>query len=189
MKKVIGLTGTIGAGKDIVKEFLISRFNSYYVSLSSIIRTEAEEKKSNFNRKTLQDLGDGLRKKYGNGILAKLAVEYLQRDKELIIVDGIRNVAEVEFLRKTFGEKFILIGVDAPQKLRFERVGKRRTTRDPKTWEEFVEMDKRDQGENEPEYGQQTKKCLEQADFVIFNDGEREKVESELVKFITNLNL
>lgn len=188
MKRVIGLTGTIGAGKDIVKEFLISRFNCYYVSLSSIIRTEAEEKKSNYNRKTLQDLGDGLRKRYGNWILAKLAVEYLQSDKELIIVDGIRNVAEVEFLRKRFGKKFILIGVNAPQKLRFERVGKRRSTRDPKTWEEFVEMDKRDQGENEPEYGQQTKKCLDQADFVIVNDGTGEEMESKISKVIQNMS-
>jgi len=74
--------------------------------------------------------------------------------------------------------------VDAPQKLRFERVGKRRTTRDPKTWEEFVEMDKRDQGENEPEYGQQTKKCLDQADFVIVNDGTGEEMKKKVEEII-----
>lgn len=187
MKKVIGLTGTIGAGKDIVKEFLLARFNCYYVSLSSIIRTETEKKNPSFNRRTLQDLGNELRKRYGNEILAKLAVEYLQSDKELIVVDGIRNPGEIEFLRKKYGEKFALIGVDAPPKLRFERLAKRGSERDPKTWEEFLEMDERDQGIGEPEYGQQTKKCLEQSDFLVFNEGTKEEMEKEISEIIQKI--
>ncbi len=181
MEKVIGITGTIASGKDTVKKILQSKFNCYTVSLSSIIRAELEKKKNtNFSRKNLQDLGNELRRKYGGKILAMLAVEYLQKDKEVIIVDGIRNPGEIDFLREKFKDKFVLIGVDAPAEIRFERIRKRNDTSDPKIWEEFLEIDKRDKGENEPEYGQRTGDCLKKADFLIVNDGSLEELERKV---------
>ena len=180
MKKVIGLTGTIGAGKNLVKEILIEKFNCYYVTLSQIIRGELERRKTSFNRATLQDMGNELRQKYGGHILAKLAIEYLPRDKELIVIDGIRNPGEGEWLRKNFGNDFVWIGIDAPEKIRFERIQKRASFRDPKTWEEFVEMDKRDKGEGEPEFGQQVAKCLEVVDYRINNDGDIKNLVKEI---------
>ncbi len=187
MKKVIGITGTIASGKNVVRDLIKKKFSSYTVSLSSIIRGELERKKPDFNRVSLQDLGNELRKKYGNEILAKLAVEYMQRDKDVLIIDGIRNPGEVEFLRKKFGKNFVLIGVDAPREIRFERIVKRKKRTDPKTWEEFLIVDERDQGKGEPDYGQQTKKCLELADFLIINDGSLEDLEKKVNEVISKI--
>lgn len=184
--KVIGLTGTISCGKERVIELLKRKFGIYHVRLSDIIHTEMEKKKQNFNRMTMQDMGNEMRKKYGTHILAMLAIEYLNKDKK-IIVDGIRNPGEVEYLRKKYGKDFILIAVDAPQQLRFERMLKRAKKTDPKTFEEFVVLDKRDQGEGEPEYGQQTKKCIEKADFVIINDGSVEQLEAKVDEVISKI--
>ncbi|MEM7825997.1 MAG: AAA family ATPase, partial [Candidatus Aenigmatarchaeota archaeon] len=168
MEKVIGITGTLASGKDTVKKIFQSKFDCYTFSLSSIIRTELEKKKnSSFNRKKMQDLGNELRKKYGNHILAMLAVEYMQKDKEMVVIDGIRNPGEIDFLRRKFKDKFVLIGVDAPPEIRFERMKKRNESFDPKSWEEFLEIDKKDQGENEPEYGQRTRDCIKKADFLV----------------------
>lgn len=180
--KVIGLTGTIGSGKEIAKEFFTKKLNCYCVTLSDVIRGEAERKKSNFNRNILQDMGNELRKEYGAHILAKLAIEYLPREKDFIIIDGIRNLAEAEFLRKKFGKNFVWIGIDAPQEIRFERTAKRGQHNDPKTFEEFIILDERDQGKNEAEYGQQVKKCIERVDFVLINDGTIEDFKNKLNK-------
>lgn len=180
MVKVIGLTGTIGSGKNVVVQYIKQRFDSYYVKISDILRTELHRKKGNLNRKTLQDLGNELRKKYGTHILAKLAIEYLQRDKKVIVIDGIRNPGEIEYLRKNFGKDFTLIATDAPPELRFENLKKRARVDDPLTWEEFLVADARDQGINEPEWGQQTKKCIEQADFLIENNSSLEEFQRKI---------
>jgi dephospho-CoA kinase len=184
VKFVVGITGTIGSGKEVVKEALAKNFNCYSVSLSSVIQAQMKKKA---DRKSLQDMGNELRKKYGNFILAKLATDYMQRDKEMIIVEGIRNPGEVDYLKKTFGNKFFLIAVDAPKELRWERIKARAREGDPKTWEEFLEVDERDQGVGEPLYGQRVRECIQMADFLLVNDGSLEEFQNRINEFIKTL--
>ena len=63
-----------------------------------------------------------------------------------------------------------VIGVDAPQKVRYERLIKRGKESDPKTWEEFLKVDNRDFFDKNNEMGQRVGQCLEIADFVIYNE-------------------
>ncbi len=186
--KVIGLTGTMGSGKEVVKDFIKQKYNCYYVTLSDIIKTEMEKKKGTLDRTTLQDMGNEMRKKYGNHILAMLAVEYLGRDKEAIIVDGIRHTAEIGYLKRKFGDNFKLVAVDAPQEIRFQRIASRNRD-DPKAWEEFVKADERDQGINEPEHGLHVKDCIEKADFLIVNDGSLEELGNKVNDVIDKIFL
>jgi len=171
MVKVVGIVGTIASGKEVLKEVLQKNYSNYSVRLSEVIRAEMEKKRKDFDRKMLQDLGNEMRQKYGGGILAKMAVEYLPRDKQLIIIDGIRNAGEIDYLKKTFGKKFVLFAVDAPREIRWQRVLLRQRSADPKNFEEFVEMDDRDHGVGESAFGQQTKTCMNRADFVFENVG------------------
>ncbi len=177
--KVIGLTGTMGSGKEVVKDFIKQKYNCYYVTLSDIIKTEMEKKKGAIDRTTLQDMGNEMRKKYGNHILAMLAVEYLGRDKQAIIVDGIRHTAEIDYLKKKFGDGFKLVAVDAPQEMRFQRISQR-GREDPNAWEEFVKADERDQGIGEAEYGLHVKDCIDRADALIVNDGSLEDLQKKV---------
>jgi dephospho-CoA kinase len=179
-KAVIGLTGTIASGKDAMMQILLRKYNCYHVTLSDVIRGELEKRKDSFNRVTLQDMGNTMRQQYGPHILALLAVEYLPRDKELTVIDGIRNPGEVDYLKKKFGGKFFMVATDAPRERRFELLQQRGDPRDPQTFEEFVKVDDRDQGVNEPVYGQQVAKCVERADFRIQNDGDLAQLEQKV---------
>lgn len=179
-KAVIGLTGTIASGKDAVMQILLRKYNCYHVTLSNVIRGELEKKKGVFNRVTMQEMGNTMRQQYGPHILAFLAVEYLPRDKELTVIDGIRNPGEVDYLKKKFGNKFFLMSTDAPRERRFELMQQRGDPRDPRTFEEFVKVDDRDQGANEPPYGQQVAKCVERADFRVQNDGDLAALEAKV---------
>jgi len=187
MVKIIGLTGTIGSGKYVVRDYLKQKFNCFYIKISDVLRNETEKKRGKLDRKTLQDSGDEMRRKYGNYILAKVAIEYLPRNKQLIVIDGIRNPGEVDYLKKTFSKDFVLIAIDSLPELRFERLKQRGRPDDPKTWEEFLEMDARDQGVNQPDYGQQTRKCMDIADFNIKNDGNLEEFQATIAELVKKI--
>lgn len=183
--KVIGLTGTIGSGKEFVKNVIKKRFDCYDVLLSGAIMNMS--KKKDISRKDLQDMGDQLRQKYGTFVLAKVSTEFMPRDKPVMIVDGIRNPGEAEWLRKTYKSDFVLVGIDAPQQVRFQRVQQRNRPGDPKTMEEFDVIDRRDHGEGEPDYGQHVKKCLGMADVVVYNDGNEAEVEAKMQEVFSKI--
>lgn len=186
---VVGLTGTIGSGREAVRDVLSKNFSSWYVSLSSVIRGDLERKKKKYDRKILQNSGNELRKKYGKFVLAKVSTDYMQRDKELIIVDGIRNPGEIEYLKKTFGNKFILVAVDAPRETRWERIKALARNEEPKTWEDFVAVDDRDQGVGEDLNGQHVRRCVETADIVIENDGDLNLFNEKITNLINSLKV
>jgi dCMP deaminase len=165
---IIGLTGSLASGKGIVSDFLKEK-SFVYLSLSNELRQVASEKGIEINRKNLQDLGNYLRKENGSGVLAELVVKkIIQNNYKNVVIDGIRNPKEIEVLRKL--KNFYLISVDANVDIRFERMKKRNRENDPKTWEEFLQVDSRDKGIGEEASGQNVAKCMEQSDFFIMNN-------------------
>ena len=164
---LIGLTGRIASGKGEVVEFLKKKGFEYY-TISQIVRDEAAKINMPILRESLQDLGNLIRKYEGSGGWIKRLIKRLDLKKNNV-VDGIRNPGEIKELRKI--KNFMLVSVDASQKNRFERVLKRNKLSDPKEWNEFVKLDERDFGKNEPEEGQQVRKCMAMADINLVNDG------------------
>ena len=81
---------------------------------------------------------------------------------------------------------FILIAIDAPRNVRYQRILSRNKSSDKKTWEGFLEMDNRDFGEN-IENGQQVGKCMEIADFKIVNDSSLEALYGQLDKILEKI--
>ncbi len=175
---IIGITGTLGAGKGIVAEFLKKK-GFVYLSLSDELREIAKEKKIELNRENLQNLGNQLREEQGTGILAELVRGKIKNQEYTkAIVDGIRNPAEIIELRKI--KDFFLLSVDAPLGIRFNRIVERNRESDSKTWDDFLKVDARDQRE-ENEKGQQVRKCMEQADFELINDQSLVNTENKVI--------
>jgi dephospho-CoA kinase len=167
--KVIGLTGTIASGKDVVRKYLQNRLHPYVISLSSVIELELSRNNQDISRQSLQDKGNELRKKKGTNILVKMALADVPQNQMLTVIDGIRNLGEVSYLRSTFGRNFVLIAIDAPLKTRYNRFVQRRKPTDRRSLGEFREIDRRDRGFEEPEFGQHTQRCIREADFRIRN--------------------
>jgi dephospho-CoA kinase len=140
---IIGLTGRIGAGKETLTQFLRDK-GFVYLESSKSLKDELARKSKEITRENMQDLGDELRGKYGVGAVMKLLLEIANKDKtKNYVFDSLRNAREVDFLRNNVKKVFI-IGIDAPQKLRFERIISRGKSSDPKTWNEFLKVDNGD---------------------------------------------
>lgn len=179
---VIGITGAFGSGKSTAASFFEAKGFSPII-LSSFLEEEAKKiSDKKITRKILQDIGNKLRKKYGNGILAEKALAHLQKKHiEKVIIDGIRNVGEIDMLRKQ--TRFILLAVVADRKIRFERlVGLKR--RERLTWELFTKLDRRDLGLGQKETGLQVTACQALADIFIDNNGDMEAFKVKLDHFL-----
>ena len=174
--RIIGLTGTNGAGKGECASFFVSRGYAYH-SLSDILREELSRRGLEATRDNLIRTGNGLRETYGPDVLARRAVLKVTPPA---VIDSIRNVREVECLRELDG--FFLLAVDAPLEIRFGRVSARGRNESAATLEEFRRKEEEEMSGGTT--AQQLKACLALADQLIVNDGTLEDLRRKLEELL-----
>jgi len=169
---IVGLTGAYCAGKGEAAAYLAKKGFEYF-SCSDEIRSILKEKGVEPGRDAMIKEGNELRKKFGAGYLASRIARKLKKSG---VVDSIRNVEEINVLRET--GKFILVYIDAPPELRFERAKKRGRAGEGETFEEFMEKENRERSTEINE--QQLDLCMEQADYKIMNDSSLEDLHRQI---------
>ncbi len=174
--RLIGLTGTNGAGKGEVAAYLVKKGYAYF-SLSDEIREELRKMRQEITRDSLIARGNSLRRRFGADILARWVAK---KAKGKAVIDSIRNPSEAAYLRRQKG--FVLVAVDAPVELRYKRVKRRGRLESAATFEEFVAKEREELSGGQAE--QQLSRVMAMADIRIFNDGSlaslRRKVEALL---------
>lgn len=170
-RTIIGFTGAFGSGCTTAAKHLRDARQFSMIRLSDALRKSWKKShKHEASRVQLQRLGDDLRRKYHSGILVELALKDLAGKGALpdtIVLDGIRNVAEIQYLRNRFGYAFTLVAILASFDARWDRIESTYTD-NGLGLSDFIEDDKRDKNE-ETEYGQQVELCVDQADILIDN--------------------
>ena len=154
---LIGITGGFGSGKSTAASFFESR-GFKKIILSLFLEEEARRRGfKKITRKILQDIGNEWRKKFGHGILAEKAVNYIKKEKiKKAVIDGIRNSGEVKKFKKE--KNFVLLAIITDKKNRFERL-KNLKRREKLTWELFKKLDRRDMGLGQKQTGLQVLAC------------------------------
>ena len=182
---IIGFTGTFGSGKTTIANYLKSK-NFSYITLSDLVREQAQKQNLPIEREVLQNIGNEMRKLHGDGYWAELAIKRIDLDNNWVI-DGIRNPGEINVLKN---QNFVLIALDAPLELRLRRIAERKGIRserkhsDPKDLEKIKKLEARDRGLNEPPEGQQVAACIAIADFKIDTNQEIEETINEVEKIL-----
>jgi dephospho-CoA kinase len=172
---IIAVTGPISSGKGKVAEMFRDKGFTHH-SFSAEIRQVAKERGIEVNRKNLSRLGHDLRVESPHrSILGQRLLDRIEKEadegRKRFVIEGLRDADEIDLFRKHELEKqemrFVLIGVDAPQDVRFERMRSRGRHGDPKTFKEFKEIDDH---ELKGGQGQEVEKCMKMADYMIQND-------------------
>lgn len=182
-KVVLGFVGKVAVGKGATVDYLVQKHGFYASSCSDRLREWLKDNDQEITREKLQGLAGEWRQKFGPAILAeKTWQKILENGAEKVIIDSIRGLEEVQFLKAHPG--FHLIAVDASPKARFQRILVRQRESDPKTWEEFNQMEQRDLTGD----GRNIEACIKLADFHINNEGTTAELYQELEKVLSSLN-
>ncbi len=173
----------MGSGKGTAAKLLGER-GFKYISLSDIVRKEATSRGIAHSREALQNIGNELRTTGGAGVLgARVREHLLTQPQAHWVVDGIRNPAEVNELKKL--PYFYLVGITASTDVLLKRMMERGREGEGKIDEKAL-LDKleREQGKGETESGQQIGKCLNMVDFFTINEGTYADLEQKLNHFL-----
>ncbi len=178
---IVGITGTNGAGKDLVAEqFVAAGFHR--ISLSDIIREELKVRRLPELRENTAMIGDELRKK-DLGELSRRALARVSSSENAVIV-SIRTPAEVAVFREH--GNFYFIAVDAAPKLRYERTRDRGREGDQVSYEYFLEHDHKERSGQEA-HEQQIDNLFVLADCVILNNGTKEEFLNQIKNLIQKM--
>jgi hypothetical protein len=133
-------------------------------------------------RDTLIAVGVRLRREGGPGVLARRILPRLGgRD----VVDSIRHPGEVEILRTL--PRFVLLGLDAPIELRFERSRRRGRLGDGATLDEFRRQEERENSDSAS--GQRLLETLRLADGVVVNDASLVELASRIDASLSGMGI
>ncbi len=166
---VIAFTGAFGSGCTESAKHLRDERGFKYVALSTPLRAlwSKEHGSADPQRFDLQKLGDQLRKDKGLGSLIDIALSDLPSSEKRIVIDGIRNLGEINRLRELYGYRFTLFSILSSPEARWSRISSKYTDK-KLTRDDFDDDDERDRDEETP-YGQQVELCLDKADILINN--------------------
>ncbi len=141
-KLIVCLTGMPGSGKSTIVSALKSK-GIETLNLGDGVRAEAKRRNLEPSGENLGKIMLQLREKNGPGAIANLLTDQIQNSKSnIIIVDGVRSIAEIEVLKNVGSVK--LLSIEAAAETRFKFLKARGRSDDPETKEKFAERDNRE---------------------------------------------
>lgn len=172
-----GLIGSNGAGKSAACRYFQEKGFQVF-SLSDVVREAALAQGLSLDRDHLVAVGNELKQTHGADVLASRCLERAA-SHPLVVFDSIRNVAEAKMLK---AKGVILLGIDAPIEVRFNRIKSRKSETDFIDFETFKAQDER---ENEGKSsGQNIFAAFQECHHVIHNVGALATLQKEIRKII-----
>jgi dephospho-CoA kinase len=143
-RKIIAVVGMPGAGKAIVSKAASSRGIPVLVC-GDVVREETKKRGLSPTPENIGKVMLSIRQEDGPDVVAKrLIPKITSSGAPLVVVEGVRSMAEVEELRRN--HTVVIVAVHASPKTRYERLASRARSDDPKSWQEFAERDARELG-------------------------------------------
>ncbi len=179
--RIIGITGTIGAGKGTIVDYLMKKRGFTHYSVRGYLTDEIQKRGMPVNRDSMVVVANDLRAKYSSSfIIEELYKKALIAGNDCVI-ESLRTPGEVNALRQS--DNFMLLAVDADKKLRYKRISSRGSETDHIDFKTFVANEDREMYATDPTR-QNLKRCIEMADVVLINNGTVEELYQELEKIL-----
>jgi len=165
---IIGITGTLGAGKGTVVDFLEKEKGFQHYSARGFLVKEIKKKGLVVNRDSMTSVANELRAQHAPSYIIDQLYATAKASGKNCIIESIRTPGEIDSLRKK--DRFYLFAVDANAGLRFQRIKSRASATDNVDFETFLANEKREMNTDDPNK-QNLEKCISRADYIFENNG------------------
>jgi dephospho-CoA kinase len=168
MKTVIGLVGSIGAGKDTVARHLEASYGATRLQVPDLLKSISAILGITVDRKGLQQLAMCLSKHLGPEVLPRAVLAAAPPHANPLVYDGFRFVGQVDYMRRLEEVRFVLVAIELDIETRYKRV------RDRAQYLDEVDLDFNGfaAGHANP-VEVEVPTIMRHADFTIVNDGSR----------------
>ncbi len=178
---IIGITGTLGAGKGTVVKYLVETKGFHHLSARALFQELMEQAGLPIDRDSMAVFANGLRAKHGADFVFRELFKKAQEQGGNVIIESLRTLGEVKALREH--DSALLLAVDADQKLRYDRIHGRGSALDHVTFSKFVEQEETEMHGTEP-HQQNIAAVMKLADHTIYNDNDTEALFKEVEVFL-----
>lgn len=180
----IGITGTLGAGKGTIVDYLIEKKGFVHYSVRAYLTEEIKRRGLEVNRDTMTMVGNDLRATHTPSYIVEQLYERAQASGKNCIIESVRTPGEVAALRGK--PNFYLFAIDADPKVRYERIVIRGSETDHVSYETFIANEQREMTSDDPNK-QNLKVCIEQADYVFDNGGSIEDLRAKVEEVLQQI--
>lgn len=177
---ILGITGTIGAGKGTLVDYLVTQKGFEHHSVREFLLEEIKKRGLPEHRGSMRDVGNELRREHHP---AHVVETLHKRAGANAIIESVRTVGEAEFL-KALGAS--IVAIDADKQSRYDRAVARGSSTDKVTFEQFVEEEDREMASTEP-WDMNVFAVMDMADFRIQNDGTEAELHAKIDEMLATL--
>ncbi len=144
-RRIVLIVGLPGSGKDAAAKAIEEELGFRVLRMSDELLDELKRRGLPVTRENMRKVGMELRDEMGPSAIAKLVIRRMEDlgDEGGFVINGIRNLEEIEEFERRFGDEVITIAILASKRLRFLRQLKRRRAGfDKEGYEEFLAEDR-----------------------------------------------
>lgn len=181
---IIGITGTLGAGKGTIVEHLVKNYNFGHYSARDFIVKEVERRGLPVNRDMTTMVANDLRTIHHPGYVIEQLYEEAKNGDKNAIIESVRALGEVDLLKNK--GNFYLFAIDADPKIRYERISARKSALDKVSFDKFLSDEQREMENTDPTKGN-IKACIERADFIFTNNTTITDLEKSVDEVMTKI--
>ncbi|MEI7777724.1 MAG: AAA family ATPase [bacterium] len=183
---IIGITGTIGAGKGTVVEYLKSRHNFSHYSVRDVLVEELNKRGMDLSRDSMVAIANELREKNGAGHFMEVLLKRAIEGEGDAVIESVRTTGEIETLRAKAPD-FYLLAVDADPRVRYERIVKRNSSTDKISYEKFL-ADEAKESHHTEKWLINLPVCISQADFKLTDNDTFDDLHNQIDKILMKLS-
>lgn len=144
---IIGITGTFGAGKGTLANYLVKKKGYKHFSAITFLTEEIIKRGLPVTRDSMVLVANELRAKYSPSYIAEQLIKQASDCDGDAVVESIRVLGEVEELKKANG---VLVSIDASIEKRYNRIIARNSETDNISFEKFKVDEEKEMNSTDP---------------------------------------